>query len=140
MSELWTCPECGHRFRWRNQAHSCTTYTVEDHLRDKALAVVELYRTIEAAALELGPDVAVEAVKTRIAFRARMRFAALVVQKRGLRCHVVLRRVLPHPRFLRIESVRTQHVHSFRIDRLEDVDDDVRDWLAEAYEASRQGR
>jgi hypothetical protein len=69
-----------------------------------------------------------------------MRFAALAVQKRGLRCHVVLRRVLPHPRFLRIESVRTQHVHSFRIDRLEDVDDDVRDWLAEAYEASRQGR
>jgi hypothetical protein len=36
--------------------------------------------------------------------------------------------------------VRTQHVHSFRIDRLEDVDDDVRDWLTEAYEASRQGR
>jgi hypothetical protein len=126
VSELWTCPECGHRFRWRNQSHSCTTYTVEDHLRGKPPAVVRLYRAFEAAALAVGPDVEPEAVKAWISFRARMRFAGLAVQQRGLRCHVVLRRDLPHPRFVRIESIRTQHVHSFRIDRLEDVDDDLR--------------
>jgi hypothetical protein len=34
-------------------------------------------------------------------------------------------------------SIRTQHVHSFRIDRPEDVDDDLRAWPAEAYVASR---
>jgi Domain of unknown function (DUF5655) len=140
VSELWTCPECGHRFRWRNQSHSCTTYTVDDHLRGKPPAVVELYRAFEAAALAVGTDVEPEAVKTWISFRARMRFAGLAVQQRGLRCHVVLRRVLPHPRFVRIESIRTQHVHSFRIDLLEDVDDDLRAWLAEAYEANRHER
>jgi endogenous inhibitor of DNA gyrase (YacG/DUF329 family) len=137
VSELWTCPECGQRFRWRNQSHSCTRYTVDDHLRGKPPAVVELYRAFEAAALAVGPDVEPEAVKTWISFRARMRFAGLAVQKRGLRCHVVLRRVLPHPRFVRIESIRTQHVHSFRIDRPEDVDDDLQAWLAEAYVANR---
>jgi hypothetical protein len=137
-TELWTCPSCGRPFRWRNQAHSCTNVAVADHLRGKPDEVVELYRAFEAEVLALGGDVEVEAVKTRIAFRTRSRFAGCAVQQKGLRCAVILPEVLPHPRFVRLESpIPTQHVHEFRIDRLEDLDDDVRGWLADAYARAR---
>jgi hypothetical protein len=132
---MWTCPRCGHRFRWRDQSHSCTSVAVADHLNGKPPAVAELYGGLERTVLALGPDVQVEAVKTRIAFVARMRFAVATVQRRGLRCHVILHRALEHPRVVSAEAVGpTAVVNVFRLDRPEDLDDDVRSWLAEAYE------
>ena len=134
MGELWTCPNCGHKFRWRNQWHSCTKVTLEDHLRGKPAEVVALYRAFEQAVLGLGDDVEIEAVKGRVEFRARIRFAGCTIQRKGLRCAVLLPRVLPHPRFVRIESpMPTQHPHYFRIDGPEDLDGEVRAWLEEAY-------
>jgi len=57
MGGLWICPDCGHKFRWRNQWHSCTKVTLEDHLRGKPAEVVALYRAFEQAVLCLGGDV-----------------------------------------------------------------------------------
>ena len=132
---MWTCPRCGHRFRWREQAHSCTSVAVADHLSGKPPAVVELYRELERTVLALGPDVHVEAVKTRIAFVARMRFAVATVQRRCLRCHVILHRALDHPRVVSSEALGPSAVvNVFRLDRPDELDDEVRAWLAEAYE------
>jgi hypothetical protein len=111
MTELWTCPRCGHAFRWRDQSHSCVRFTVEDHLRDKPDRVVFIYRALERSVLDLGDDVVVEAVKTYVSFRARIRFAGAVVQARSLRCRAILPRIVDHPRVLRVESIRSQHVH-----------------------------
>lgn len=134
MNDLWRCPKCGHSFRWHNQAHSCVRMTVDDHLHAKPDSVVALYRDLEAAILSLGPGVEIHPVKTYISFQARMRFAGVEVQRKGLRCRVILPRVIDHPRILRTESpLPTQHVNRFRIDAPEDLDETVRGWLAEAY-------
>jgi len=52
---------------------------------------------------------------------------------------VVLARRLEHPRFRRIDSISPRnHVHHFRLARLEEVDDEIAGWLAEAYRVGEQ--
>ena len=45
----------------------------------------------------------------------------------------------PAPRFRRVETYSPRnHLHAVRLMAPDEVDDDVRDWLAEAYEVGMQ--
>jgi hypothetical protein len=137
---LWACPRCGRRFAQRNQAHSCTTLTLAEHLRGHSADAVALYRAFEAAVRECGP-VRIHPAKTRIGFITRMTFAAVSLRRASLDAHVILARRLEHPRFYVIESFRPRcHRHAFRISASEQVDADVRAWLREAYRVGLQER
>ena len=77
--------------------------------------------------------------QTRIALQARMSFAALQPRRAWVDGHVVLARRREEPRFRRIESFSPRnHLHAFRIERPEEVDEQVADWLAEAYAVGQQ--
>ena len=136
---MWTCPDCGRRFANRNQSHSCGPLrSVEDHLEGKPPQIAETYRLFEAAARAVGPlDVLAE--KTRIAFFVRMSFAGARVLKSFVEGEVVLARRIEDPRFTSILSISPRnHVHYWKMRRPEDVDDQVKDWLAEAYDVGLQ--
>jgi hypothetical protein len=132
--EMWTCPECGRRFANRNQWHACGPYSVESFLEGKSPEAIRLLNSFVELAKSCGP-VTLAPAKTRIGFQARMIFAAVNrLSDRKLAAHVVLARRLASPRFTRIESLTpTSHVHHFQISRLEELDDEVRAWLCEAY-------
>ena len=50
-----------------------------------------------------------------------------------------LARRLEHPRFRRVESFSPRnHLHLFRLARLEEADEEVAAWLAEAYRVGEQ--
>jgi Domain of unknown function (DUF5655) len=69
-----------------------------------------------------------------------MIFAAVnKLSERGLDAHVVLRRRLERPRFRRIDTI-TSHcfVHHFRVESLNELDEEVRSWLREAYQVGAQ--
>jgi len=68
-----------------------------------------------------------------------MIFSAITLTRDGLNGHVVLARRLEHPRFVRIESISPRnHVHHFRIRALSELDDEVLEWLREAYQVGEQ--
>lgn len=135
MTEMWERPDCGHTFRWRNQWHSCTNYTVDDHLVRNPQDVVALYRHFESVVLDLGDDVVVEPAKTYISFRGIRRSAGCIVQEKGLNCGVILPSEHTHSRFTRVWApIPTQWEHRFRIDTSADLDDNARGWLASAYQ------
>ena len=77
--------------------------------------------------------------KTRIAFQARMSFAQVTPRTRWLDGHVVLARRLESPRFRKVETFSPRnHLHAFRISSAEELDDEFREWLIEAYAVGRQ--
>jgi hypothetical protein len=80
MAELWRCPGCGRRFANRNQAHSCLTMTIEEHLADATPAAAELNDTIVAALQECG-EFRVHPQRTRVAFTSRMSFAGVTIAR-----------------------------------------------------------
>jgi Domain of unknown function (DUF5655) len=136
---LWRCPACGRRFANRNQTHTCAPpRRLAEHFAGRSPRVIETYRALEAAARANGPLVVVPE-KTRIAFQVRMSFAALTLKRRWVDAHVVLACRLESARFRRIQTFSPQnHVHEFRLQGPEEVDDEVALWLAEAYRVGRQ--
>jgi hypothetical protein len=138
VSPLWRCPECGRSFANRNQTHTCGLHNLEDHFIGRDPIVVETYRALERAVQNIG-DVIVLPEKTRIAFQVRMSFAAATLRRRWVDAHVVLARRLDNPRFRKIETFSPRnHLHQFRLACPQEVDDEVKAWLQEAYKVGAQ--
>jgi Domain of unknown function (DUF5655) len=136
---LWTCPKCHRQFINANMPHSCGRYSVRSFLTGKSRHAVSLYEHFSALVRDCGP-VQIAPAKTRIGFQVRMIFAAVnKLSERGLDAHVVLRRRLERPRFRRIDTI-TSHcfVHHFRVESLNELDEEVRSWLREAYQVGAQ--
>jgi hypothetical protein len=139
MKRMWLCSGCGREFAHRNQNHTCRPLgDIDRHFARSDPAVRDAFDAVLAAIAPLGP-VAVLAEQTRIALHVRMSFAAFVPHRHWLDGHVILARRLDHPRFRRVEEYSTRNVlHAFRLSGPDDVDDEMRSWLAEAYRVGRQ--
>jgi hypothetical protein len=138
LKPLWECPKCARAFANRNQSHSCSSYTLRQHLAGKSPHALALFRHFAKLVNRCGP-VRVLPEKTRIAFQVRMSFAAVSLRRDGIVGHIVLARRLENPRFTKIEYISPRnHVHHFRIDSRADLDREVLGWLCEAYRVGRQ--
>lgn len=75
----------------------------------------------------------------RIAFQVRMSFAAVMLKRRWLDGHVVLARRSADSRFRSIHTISPgNHVHQFRIESPDQLDDRLQAWLREAYSVGDQ--
>ena len=138
-ADLWKCPRCGARFVTRNMSHGCGEYSVDGFFEGRSPSARELYDALVRVLAELGPFEQVP-TKTRIAFMVRVRFAAVNrVRRDGLVCHVWLKRRIHSPRFTKVELLgRNDWIHHLVIRSEEDLDDEFRRWMREAYEVGRQ--
>jgi hypothetical protein len=135
---MWRCPDCGRQFANRNQSHACGRSTLASHFAGKPKAVRALFDRLLTLAKKNGP-VIVLPEKTRIAFQVRMSFAAFVIRQNWVDGHVVLARRLENPRFRRIETFSPRnHLHAFRFEHIDEIDDEVAAWFAEAYRVGEQ--
>ena len=134
---LWRCPTCGQTFVGRNMPHSCLVVALEDHFAS-APAMRPVFDAYLAAA-ELNGPVTVNATKSRITLQTRMRFAAVERPRlTHLNVHFVLTREIESER-LRVELIPPRsYVHRLVLRTPEDVDAEVRCWLAEAYAVGDQ--
>lgn len=136
---LWQCPECGHKFVTPNIWHSCSHYPLSYHFKGKNALVREIFDAYLELVEGFGP-VTVIPQKTRIAFQGRVRFAGAVTRKHWLECTLWLKRRVEHPMFYKIEKLSARdHIHSFRLNCIEDLQDrQLRLLLKEAYAVGQQ--
>ena len=135
---MWTCPRCGRSFANRNQQHACGPLDLDRHLAGRDPEVVAIFERLVELAERNGP-VTVLPERTRLAVQVRMSFAAFSLRRRWVDGHVVLARRLESPRFRKVETFSPRnHLHQFRLERLEEVDEEVAAWLAEAYRVGEQ--
>jgi hypothetical protein len=77
--------------------------------------------------------------KTRIAFQVRMSFAALMPRKAWVDGHLVLAERHPSTHFRRIETFSPRnHLHAFRLERVEQLDPEFRQLIGMAYTVGEQ--
>jgi hypothetical protein len=135
---LWQCPKCGERFTSRNQRHACGIFDIDALFARSEPIVRRLYDRFLEAVERCGP-VRVIPQKTRIALQVRMRFAALMPQKRTLKGHLVLARRIPSARFEKIESYSPRsHVHVFRLSSEDEIEARFCELIGEAYGVGEQ--
>jgi GNAT superfamily N-acetyltransferase len=135
---MWRCPKCERAFANRNQTHSCGPHSLDAHFTGKPPAIRELFDALVAAIRGIGP-VEVLPEKTRIAFHVRMSFAQVTPRRQWLDGHLVLARRIVHPRFRKVQTFSPRnHVHVFRLRSPDEIDEQFRTWLAEAYAVGQQ--
>jgi len=138
-TRLWRCAKCRREFANRNQTHTCAgLHSLAHHFKGKPPVIRRMFNRVRAMVEEIGP-VRVLPEKTRIAFQVRMSFAQVTPRAKWLDGHVVLARRLESPRFRKIETFSPRnHLHAFRIASVDEIDEELRAWLTEAYAVGNQ--
>jgi putative ubiquitin-RnfH superfamily antitoxin RatB of RatAB toxin-antitoxin module len=95
-----------------------------------------VYQAVASHLETLGP-LHVEAVSVGILFKRVRTFAELRPKRDRLELSVLLSRVVVHPKIVRRTRTSGQRAAYFvALREAADVDEDVRDWLTEAYASS----
>ncbi len=136
---LWSCDTCGRTFANRNQSHFCgSTTDLDRHFHGSSPEVRRLFEAFAAAVHECGP-VTVVPEKARIAFQVRMAFAAITPRQQHLSGYFLFARRIDNPRFPRIDTISPRnHLHHFRLQAPEEIDEQFRGWIREAYAIGEQ--
>jgi hypothetical protein len=130
----WVCPRCDREFGRVHQSHVCVPGgTVEESFRGRPAAQREIYEALMAHLRELGP-VHADAVKVGVFLKRDRKLAEVRPMARSLSLALVLPGRLDHPRVDRSLPISGDRVvHFIRLRRVEEVDDELRAWLTEAY-------
>lgn len=135
---LWQCPVCGEKFVTANQWHSCGKFRLETLFSRSEPHVFRIYEKFLKMVMACGP-VTIIPQKTRVAFQVRMRFASLYPRKSYLLGGFIFAQRHTDPKFHKIETYSPRnHLHYFRLESKDDLDDDFQNWIAKAYAVGRQ--
>jgi hypothetical protein len=131
---VWTCPECQRQFRRRGQSHECAP----------ALSIEEYFATgqpfervvFDAVARHLDGvgAVKIEPLSVGIMFKRASTFAQLRPKRDRVELAFMLSRPLKHARIRKTwhgKGLRWAYFVDLRTSA--DVDEDITDWLTEAY-------
>lgn len=135
---MWTCPECSRSFSNTHQWHSCIRLSLEAKLAGASDLALDLYREFEAALSACG-EFRIHPHKTRISFIDRMTFAGARLARRWIDISLITSEPIDDPRIRTLECYGpTSFAHGLRITDVDDLDDDVREWLCASLRRGRQ--
>ena len=131
----WTCPNCEREFGGRNQAHVCSPgISVDELLSRHPDWVGEIYEAVMEPLRTLGP-VHEDAVDVGVFLKSDRKLAEFRPRVRSVLLHVALPTPRDDPRVMRIYTTAPdRHFHAIKLTSPADVDDQMRTWLAEAYD------
>jgi hypothetical protein len=118
--------------------HSCVRVSVRDHLRGRPREVVAIYRELGRVVRSFGPGVRTVSSKTRTGWMARVRFAGVEFRRDHLVLSFWLKREITRARLRRAYYGRSDWVYSLPVRSPSEIDEELTDWLREAYLVGRQ--
>jgi hypothetical protein len=133
----WTCPDCEREFGRAHQSHVCVPgCTVDETFAGRPGYQRAAYDEIAAHLGTLGP-LHVDAVRVGVFLKNAGKFAEVRPKARSLSLALVLPRRLDDVRVARSLPISTGRVMNFfKLTCVDDIDDRIRDWLTEAYDAA----
>lgn len=133
----WTCPNCDREFERAHQAHVCAPgCTVESTFARRPEYQRATYDTILAHLRRQG-DVHEDAVRVGVFLKAARKVAEVRPMARALALLLILPRTVHDPRIVRRYPMAAGRVmHDIRLHGPDEVDEQLRDWLDEAFAAA----
>jgi hypothetical protein len=130
----WVCPDCHRQFGRRGQSHECApAMTLDDYFSTGPERERPIFEAVMAHVTTLGP-VHVEPVSVGIFLKRSRTFAELRPLTKWVALYIGLSRTETSSRIarrLKGSGSRTYYVVNLRAP--DEVDQQVRDWLTEAY-------
>jgi hypothetical protein len=130
----WTCPTCARQFQRSGQSHECNPgNSVNASFDGCPPGFRAAYDAVIAHLRSLGP-IHEDAVQVGVFLKSDRKVAEARPMVRALELTVYLPRVVQHARITRrIPISRDRTVHAIKLIGADDVDEQVCEWLTEAY-------
>jgi len=131
---VWTCPNCNCQFKNRNQDHSCGHFTIEQVFDKRPPEIFEIFKTIHDTVKCFG-NMQIRAVKNGVLFSVKSTFLALKPHSKYLAVEFACGNAydeFPVEKYVRVS--KTEYAHLLRVENLSEVDNQLIEWLREAYE------
>jgi hypothetical protein len=130
----WTCPECNRTFKNTNQSHSCVKKSLDAHFIRKEPQVRATYDALESR-LKAIFDFQISPVINAIMFASESTFLAIKPKKSWIDLEFVLdREANEFPIHKTAKVSHTRYAHFIRIQEPKDVDDQLIDWIKNAFQ------
>ena len=133
----WTCPRCDREFGKTKQSHTCIPGgSVDDTFRGKPPEQRAIYDAIAAHLKTLG-RVHVDAVTVGVFLKTDRKLAELRPKSKWLSCNLYMLYEIDDARVarsLRLSSER--FMNEIKLRTVDDVDEQVREWLTEAFDSN----
>lgn len=131
----WRCPACDREFGRAHQSHVCVPgNTVDETFAGRPAGQREIYESIVGYLNTLGP-LHVDAVKVGVFLYHEAKLAEVRPMARAVKLLLVLPYRVDAVRVGRREQLSADRImHAIRLTDPSDVDDELRRWLADAYE------
>lgn len=130
----WHCPDCGRRFGRANQSHECKpALTLEAYLERQPEARRDTYRAVLELLEEIG-EVDVDPVEVGILLKRARTFCELRPRRDAVELCFKLSRPVAAPRIRKtIQSSAHRTAHFVHLRSADEVDEEIRGWLAESW-------
>jgi len=134
---MWTCPDCKRTFKNTHQDHSCLVTDIASHFIGKQENVKETFNALITVIKTLD-DVTVNSVKNAILLTNKTHFLAVKPKKAWLDIEFVLdQKVEGFPIYKTVQASKKKWAHFMRLGSIEEVDDQLMEWIKKAYEVSK---
>lgn len=133
----WDCPECGRRFARRGQSHECApAMSLDEYFSTGPERERPIFEAVMAHLDTVGP-VHVEPVSVGIFLKRAQMFAELRPMRDWEALTFFLPRRVQHPLIKRkVSEYHGRYYHVANLRTPDDLDEDLRGWLTEAYLAA----
>lgn len=130
----WVCPKCERQFSRTNQGHECApAMSLEEYFSTGPGRERPIFEAVMAHLKSVGP-IHIEPVSVGIFLKRARSFAQLRPMQKWVALSFSLSRVVSHPLITRkVVTYSGRAYHVVNLCGPEDVDDDIRGWLTEAY-------
>jgi hypothetical protein len=134
MPTVWTCPACGRQFGRNKQSHECApAMSIDEYFSTGPPHERPVCEAVLSHLDGLG-DVHVEPVSVGIFLKHGRRFAELRPMQKWVALSFSLRYPVTHRLIVRKPiAYHGRYWHTANVRTPEQVDDDIRQWLTEAY-------
>lgn len=131
----WTCPKCKREFGAKGQGHMCRPGKTLDEFFSTARPEAEpIFHAINARLLTLDGDLIVDPLDKKILFKNGPTIAILDSMTKWVAVGFTLRRKVTSDRFSRkVSDYGGKYHHVVNLTGPEQVDDELLDWLTEAF-------
>jgi hypothetical protein len=133
----WSCPECGRLFAREGQGHDCAPgMSLDEYFATGPAHERPVFDAVLAHLEQLGP-VHADAVSVGIFLKNPRKFAELRPMQRWVAIGFSLPRRAHHPTITRkVVEYGNRYWHVANVSAPDDLDHDLRNLLAEAYDAA----
>ncbi len=139
--QRWTCPKCSREFGQKSQGHICTKgLTLNEYFSTAEPWEQPIFDKVNTHLTSLG-DVIVDPIAMGIMFKNGPMFCELRAKKKWTAVGFFLRHRLTSIRLSRkVADYQNKYFHVININDSEDIDNEILEWLTEAYYTAGAGR